>query len=197
MVLLYAALLLVVAILWLENGASHTRPSVAQESEVVCLVKVPADLADQLVCAASEVDAVMGPMPSVPRVKTGFAPFDHRYALFGGPAPWAKRALVERFLELGLRWLRVREGRCEIAFPPLATEDLPRAIALAATVARLPSGAGSLPRPALPRLYALRGFRLHAARPRIHHGAATPRLIRQTFSSSPLRVPHSHIGRCS
>jgi hypothetical protein len=125
----------------LENGDAKPRPGVTQESEPVCLVKVAADLADQLVCVASEVDAVMGPLPSVPRIKTGFAPFDQRYAVFGGPAPWAQPALLQRFLDLGLRWLRVREGRCEIAFPPLATDDLPRAIALGATVARLPSGA--------------------------------------------------------
>jgi hypothetical protein len=120
----------------LENGSGHARPGVREHSELSCLVRVHARLEDQIVCRASEVDAVMGPLPSATRRKTGHESFDAAYATFGGETPWARPALLDGMRDLAMLWLRTRDGQCELAFPTLGATDLPRAATVAANVAR-------------------------------------------------------------
>lgn len=155
----------------LENGAIEKRPGPSDESSVVCMVRVAVPIADMVVCRASEIDRTMGPLPSAERVRTGHAGFDARYAVFIGRAqshyrgvdpsvagPWAAPATLDRLMDLGLEWLRVRDGNAEIALSRLSDEDVARAIAVGANVARASRGeplvvvrAGSLAsRPSLP-----------------------------------------------
>jgi hypothetical protein len=124
----------------LENGSSHARPGVQEHSELSCLVRVQARLEDQIVCRASDVDAVMGPLPSAPRRKAGHELFDAAYAAFGGETPWARPALLDGMRDLAMLWLRSRDGQCELAFPPLGARDLARAVTVAANVARVSWG---------------------------------------------------------
>ena len=124
----------------LENGSSHARPGVREESVLSCLVRVEARLDDQIVCRAAEVDGVMGPLPSAPRRRTGSEAFDAAYATFGGATPWAQPSVLDGMRDLRLLWLRARDGRCELAFPALMPARLPRAATLAANVSRASSG---------------------------------------------------------
>src|SRR5258708_11296195 len=80
-----------------ENGASKRLPGVRGDDEerAVGVVCVGTRLVDQIVCEATKVDAVMGPLPAVPRVSTGAGMFDARYATFitaGAPPRAVARA---------------------------------------------------------------------------------------------------------
>jgi hypothetical protein len=144
----------------LENGTS-IRPPGARDGEGgygnVCVVHVAAPLGDQLVCKLGEVDQMLGPLPTVPRLRTGHAPFDERYAIFMGKPreealgsyrdaqdtssiPWAQAPILDSLWELRLLLLRVQEGRVELVFPSFAIEDVGRAAALAAAVAQASVG---------------------------------------------------------
>jgi hypothetical protein len=142
----------------LTSRAFPTRPGISAHVEEACVAVFDVSLGDQIVCESAEADAVMGPLPAVPRVRTGYAPFDQRYAVFVGSTggvlpsgsyraapvasdiPWAQPVLLDRLTELGLRWLRVHEGRAELVFPPLAIEDVGRAAALAVAVEQAACG---------------------------------------------------------
>jgi hypothetical protein len=141
----------------ISNDASHTRPGDSKPTGDLCVARVRVPLVDQIVCKADEADAVMGPLPAAPRVRTGHAPFDDAYAVFigtsGGRAagsyraslvegdtPWAQAPVLVGFLELDLRWMRVHEGEADLVFPGLAIEDVVRAVALAHAVERAAEG---------------------------------------------------------
>ncbi len=144
----------------------HMRPGAKPPGDEVCLAVLDLPLVDHIVCRAADADAVMGPLPAVPRLHTGHAPFDGEYAVFVGvtgnaqPAgsyraapvasdvPWALLVVLDRFMELGLSWMRVRDGRAELAFPPLEVEDVGRAAALALAIEPIARGG---PVPALVR----------------------------------------------
>lgn len=56
-----------------------------------------------------------------------------------GPA-WAHPMLLGRLCDLGLRWIRVRDGRCEVAFEPLEPEDAVQAALACVGIARSMAG---------------------------------------------------------
>ncbi len=143
------------------NAVLRRRPGTREDesSETVCLVEVPLQAPDFIVCRADVADIVMGPLPAVPRTRSGHSLFDAVYSIFAAPgspvaapgyrdAPivaniaWAQPAIVERLLELGLRWIRVREARAEIAFDPLQAQDAVRAALTCANIVRAAAGAG-------------------------------------------------------
>lgn len=133
------------------NPKSVTRPGAPEPTGEACVARVALRLDDQIVCKASEADLVMGPLPAVPRIRTGHGAFDEAYAVFVGvageapagsyraaPAPggasWAQPAILEGLMELDLLWMRVQDGQADLAFPPLAIEDVGRVAALAAAI---------------------------------------------------------------
>jgi len=134
-----------------KNRASETTPGVtANKSQSVCIIRFDVALVDQIVCPLSDADSVMGPLPSSPRVRTELAAFDNAYAAFlqkgqdesayrGGETHavlgGVPNAILERLLELDLRWARVKEGKCELAFAPLEAADVVRAVRVAARIA--------------------------------------------------------------
>jgi len=137
----------------LENASYEPRPGPGDEREVVCIVRFAAPLADMIVCRASQVDAIMGALPSAPRVRTGHGAFDARYAVFvtqgasgyrgadpTSAGPWAATPILERAMDLALAWMRVRDANVEIAFARLSVDDVARGLAVAANVARAARG---------------------------------------------------------
>lgn len=148
-----------------DNGSSQRRPGPGDESAVVCALRFAASMSDLVICRASEVDAVMGALPSAPRVRTGHARFDSGYAVFvggaasaeyRGPAPidlgaFAAPKILDRLVELDLRWMRVQDGKVELALTKLEPEDVARAVDLAASVARTTRGEPPLDVAAGPR----------------------------------------------
>jgi hypothetical protein len=142
-----------------ENGASKRLPGARGEDEerAVGVVRVGTRLVDQIVCEATKVDAVMGPLPAVPRVSTGAGMFDARYATFitagapDGAIAWADPSTLGTMVTLSLVWMRVQAGRCEVAFEPLASQDVPRAIEVGVRFAGGPPVARDSPGPAAPR----------------------------------------------
>lgn len=137
----------------LDNGKAEKLPGPSSETSTVCMVRVDAPLPDMVVCSASEIDRVMGPLPSAERVRTGHAGFDARYAVFiareqshyrgvepASAGPWAAPATLDRLLDLDLAWMRVREGKVEIALAVLSPEDVARGLAVGANVARASRG---------------------------------------------------------
>jgi hypothetical protein len=139
------------------NGASYTRPGDREPTGDLCVARVFVPLVDQIVCKAGDADAIMGPLPAAPRVRTGHAGFDEAYAVFvgssGGRAagsyrdalvegdtPWAQTPVLDGFLDLGLHWMRVHDGTADLVFPKLAIEDVVRATALAHAVERAGGG---------------------------------------------------------
>jgi hypothetical protein len=141
-----------------ENGGGQRAPGAQQEeTRAVCLVRVGARLADQLVCAADRADSVMGPLPAAPRVATGDAAFDAAYATFvsvgapDGAIAWAERPTLDAMRALGLVWMRVQGGKCEVAFEPLAAADVPRAVAVGARLAGGPLSPRDAPSVRAPR----------------------------------------------
>jgi len=73
----------------LENGTSIRPPGGRNEEGGhgdACVVRVAAPLADQLVCKLGEVDQMLGPLPTVPRLRTG-----HTQAAAGKPVPQIER----------------------------------------------------------------------------------------------------------
>lgn len=134
----------------LENASVENRPGPSDDSVVVCMLRAAVPLADMIVCRASDIDRTMGALPNAERARTGHAGFDARYAVFvsrvqseyrgADPAevgPWAAPATLDRLMDLGLDWMRVRDGKAEIAFAGrLSVEDVGRGLAVAANVAR-------------------------------------------------------------
>jgi hypothetical protein len=140
--------------------ASRVRPSVERDAAEVTSVELALPVADLVVCPASAVDAFFGPLPTAPRARTGDARFDAAFAVFGAArapgspfrgdesvdAPrWATPPVLEALLELGLAWMRVRDGTAEIAFAPLAIDDVGRAAMVAANVANAVRGEPARP----------------------------------------------------
>jgi len=144
------------------NRTRHMHPGAKPPGDEVCLALLDVPLVDQIVCRAAEADAVMGPLPAVPRLYTGHAPFDAEYVVFvgvtgraqpagsyraspvAGDVPWALPEVLDRFIELGISWMRVRDGHAELAFAPLEIEDVGRAAALALAFEQIARG-GSVP----------------------------------------------------
>ncbi len=141
----------------LTNRMPQTRPGASEPIGATCVARVAVPLVDQIVCKTSEAALVMGPLPSAPRIHTGFASFDHGYAVFVGSAggaeggsyraapmasdvPWAQVPVLARLQELDLLWMRVHDGYADLVFPPLDIEGVVRAVALAVAVAYAAAG---------------------------------------------------------
>lgn len=141
----------------LQNRVNRLPPGKLEGEVPTCVVNVAVPIPDQIVFEIASIDQVMGLLPTAPRVRTGYAPFDEAYATFvvatgeaaGGSyrssanaiaVPWGHSLLLERLRELGLLWLRVKEGRAEIVFPPLPLGEVQRAMTIAAAVARSSQG---------------------------------------------------------
>jgi hypothetical protein len=147
----------------IRNGARLHPPGVTTEdaAPAVCSVTMAADLDDAIFCKVDQADAIVGPLPTARRVRTGHALFDHRYAIFLSPSAERREggfrsAPVERsfatlptdvfdtLIDLGAEWGRCQEGHVQIVTAQLSSVDLPRACSLAARVAGRPG-------PAIPR----------------------------------------------
>ena len=132
----------------------------------VCAVDLRLPLPDCLICRAEEVDRMMGPVTPFPPTRTGHSAFDEGYrAYFSGEAPssekeagyregtsgktmsWAQPAILDRLLELRLRWLRVRDQQCEAAFPVLAPADMVRALRTCENLGHVARGRSLTPVP--------------------------------------------------
>ncbi|RYE87313.1 MAG: hypothetical protein EOO75_14645 [Myxococcales bacterium] len=140
-----------------------TEATIAKQA---CVVRVAAPTADLIVCLTGEADAIMGPLPAAPRVRTGHPSFDARYAVFVSPLavhasgayrdgmrplPWAHPALLDLLAALDLRGLRVQDSRAELTFPPLSVGDAARAAQAAAAFNRALRVQPVGPLPASPR----------------------------------------------
>jgi hypothetical protein len=147
------------------NGASLQRPGGDVWEIDRCVARVAVPLADQIVCKADQAERMMGPLPAAPRVRTGHWAFDGAYAIFVGSSagrtagsyraaivegdtPWAQAPVLDGFLDLGLRWMRIHDGTAELVFPQLAIEDVVRAMGVAHAVERAAQGK---PLPAIER----------------------------------------------
>jgi len=147
----------------LSNDASCRLPGGRDDGDSVtgCRITFGAPLPDMIVCRSESADAIMGPMPTVPRVPTGVRDFDSRYLVFRDPATgipgaaetpgqsafrvpaagiWPPMGLLTAFIDLEIHWLRIREGRCELVLPKLAAGDVPRALDLASGIALAAQG---------------------------------------------------------
>lgn len=122
---------------------------------VVTTVSCPTTWPDQIVCRRTDADRVMGPLPSVRPRPTGSADFDAQYAIFVTPtapsdagggyrdAPdelgWADPETVTELLRQRLVFARVKDGRCELAFPTGPVHALGALVAATARFGRGPS----------------------------------------------------------
>ncbi len=145
--------------LTIDIGASHPLPGPSEERREATTISGATVLADQIVCRRADVDYVMGALPAVPRQTLGDAAFDERYAVFLGvgdtaqaptgyrdgspPAPalaWTDPTIMKDMIAQGLVYMRVKEGRCVLAFGPTRAENVAPLVATAANVLRRASG---------------------------------------------------------
>lgn len=105
------------------------------------LVAVPASGGDVLVCRRTLSDEIVGPLPALPRHRTGDAAFDAAFDVFSTdagfdassfPSPGTRAAL----LQLGLMWLRRKDGRLELFLESMSPNQAEAAVSVATTLAR-------------------------------------------------------------
>lgn len=126
------------------------------------MVTVRADLPDFVVCRSDDAAHVFAGAPAAPTT-TGSVRFDKRFvgtedparaaayrAAAGGPRVWSSPTLAERLVDLDLQWIEVAGGTVKLAFAPVSTTQVERALAAGASVARIASGGTELPIPAGP-----------------------------------------------
>lgn len=141
----------------IDNGALHAPPGPNRETMPVCVARFPLAMPDQLVCGQSDIDAVMGPFPTAPRVRTGHPHFDNTYAVFAPdaaesadyrsrPATWVRTEVLDALIELNLHWMRVRGGQCELAVAVLAPADAERLVDTVLAMRGAPVRAARAPR---------------------------------------------------
>lgn len=127
------------------RAAPGARPDEAQVDVFAAELSLP--LPNCFICRATDTERMMGPLIPTPRTVTGHAQFDKTYEVYlaseetrsasepgyrdrpGSAMSWAQPEILDRLLDLKLLWVRVREQRCEITFPPLSPEDAVRAVA--------------------------------------------------------------------
>lgn len=141
----------------LENNAATKVPGPSSEQRSCALVELGAAIPDMVVCSLGDVDAVMGPIPSVPRTLTGDTTFDAAYAIFTatptGEAPggfrttqaadalaWAKPDVLRQCIALGMLWFRVRGARGQLAAPPTNCKRAHQILTLAVNIALAAAG---------------------------------------------------------
>jgi hypothetical protein len=145
--------------LTIDVRTTRALPGPSETSESATSVSGHAPLPEQIVCRSADVDKVMGPLPAVPRQPTGDATFDASYAVFVGAgaaaqpptgyrdaaptAPavvWADPKTLADMHAQRLIFMRVDNGRCELAFEPRSADDVAPLVATAANVIRRASG---------------------------------------------------------
>ncbi|NMO16127.1 hypothetical protein HPC49_17785 [Pyxidicoccus fallax] len=113
------------------------------------LLKVPLTGGGLLVLTPDLVEPLLGPLPPVPRVRTGSARFDKAFATFaqGGDLPrWPTGTPFLSpddlaFLQAhGLRWLRWNDDLLEVAFEPRSPPDTVPLLAFAHALRRRGQG---------------------------------------------------------
>lgn len=114
----------------------------------VCLVTFPVSMPDFVTCRLEDQDLIMGVLPSVPQLASGYSELDHRYVVFAsgdertgasgfrtGPEAralrWATGSTIQQLLDFQLQWARVQRGSCELALAPIRHRDAAGAIRLA------------------------------------------------------------------
>jgi hypothetical protein len=128
-------------------------PSDVRRAATTVAGSVP--LPDQIVCRSSEVDLIMGALPTLPRQATSHPNFDAAYAVFvsdGGPAAmgyrhtvasaiaWADPTTLTEMLAQRLIFMRVQRGRCELVFEPTPASEVVPLVTIAANVVRRAAG---------------------------------------------------------
>jgi hypothetical protein len=140
----------------LRNDATVKLPGASGKSRDACIVQLDVPLPDLLICKVSEIDLLLGPLPSLRRTRTGDPAFDDAYAIFiqgevEGPSGfresgsatsrlWSDSLVRAELLDLRTVWVRVREGHLEIALEPTALHGAVRALRLAVGIHRAVRG---------------------------------------------------------
>lgn len=149
----------------LKNKATVKLPGPSAQERDCALVEMPISIADVLVCQASDLDAVMGAMPAIARSPTGEVQFDKAYHLFRSPVveegtggfrtspdgdalAWTKPDVLHACIEQKLSWLRVRDGKAEIALAPVDYRVAHVVLTLATNILRASTRRSLLPMPA-------------------------------------------------
>ncbi len=137
----------------LQNRVLVKQPGQTEGTSVRAIVKVDVALPDLVVCRTGDADAVMGLLPSVPRVRTGDDRFDSKYSIFVSQVPsdmgtdfrsapgstalvWAKPQVLNQMISLEMSSFRAREGHCEVLIEPVGPWDAGPALALGENLAR-------------------------------------------------------------
>jgi len=148
------------------NSRTVTKlPGPSNEQRPSGKIEFNAPIPDLVVCATSEVDAVMGPIPSISRNRTGNTQFDSAYAVFVAPGAesivatfrtspagevlaWAKPEVLNQCIDLKLLWFRAQGGRCELVRPPMGPGAAHATLTLCANLARSAGGRALVEMPA-------------------------------------------------
>ncbi|MEZ4299920.1 MAG: hypothetical protein R3B70_33540 [Polyangiaceae bacterium] len=143
--------------LTLENTAGRKLPGASGAERTVCALTFEVPLPDLVVCSRADTDAVMGPLPAVPRTLTGDTGFDTAYSVFVSPQPvessgdfrtaagaqalaWARPEALEQLRSASLQWLRVQDRSCQLMLAPVDAASARVALSLALSFARAASG---------------------------------------------------------
>ncbi|MBX3189963.1 MAG: hypothetical protein KF819_23260 [Labilithrix sp.] len=145
--------------LTVEVQATRSLPGPSDVSHVATAIGAGVPLPDLVVCRRSDVDSVMGPIPAVAPQPTGVPAFDATYAMFvgvgasphhpagyrdaGAPSPALAWVDPKTLADLGaqrLIFMRVRDGRCDLAFDPTSADGVGPLVATAANVVRRATG---------------------------------------------------------
>jgi len=73
------------------------------QTDTVCMLRFAAPLPNLVVCSEREIEAVMGPLPSAPRVRTGHCAFDRAFAVFVWSSPADSLVATLGLLVVGMR----------------------------------------------------------------------------------------------
>jgi hypothetical protein len=144
-------------------------PGTSDGSHYCYRARFRAPLQDMFVCQASWTDTMMGPIPAVPRTRTGDPKFDETYSVFIAPQTglveadfrtsppaallsWARPTVLDQLLQLQPAYLRVKDGECEVVGPPQfdhrTAQEQARAagaiVALCTNIARAAKGAAAV-----------------------------------------------------
>ncbi len=147
----------------LASRTSRRPPGSAQEYRTVGVLSFPLALPDMVVCSLAEKEAIMGPLPAVPRSLTGHDRFDAAYAVYvspelpvadtdfrtaprGAPSSWARPGLLEQLLEARVHWIRVENQQCSVVLPLVDAENVEAALSVGSNFALAASGRLLLPK---------------------------------------------------
>jgi hypothetical protein len=143
----------------IEVGGTRALPGPSDESRSATSVAGPTRLPEQIVCRVEDVDHVMGALPAVPRRTIGEPSFDARYAVFVGVAAgaprdagyreaaadapalaWVETKTLGDMVSQGLIFMRVKDGRAELAFDPRSAGGVAPLVTTTVNVLRRAAG---------------------------------------------------------